>query len=174
MKLKSAICAALMLAASASASANLVTNGDFSTNTCDGWTSTGNPGFNGCTNGFWRNGAVGSQAFLSQVIATVAGQLYHVSFDAQTNSGFTISGLLDGSQFIDTGGTNFAWVHFDIDVVAANDNATLTFSNRNDPNFNYLDNVVVDAVPEPGTLALSALALMGITSLRRRKNNLSA
>ena len=174
MKLKSAICAALMLAASASASANLVTNGDFSTNTCDGWTSTGNPNFNGCNNGFWRNGAVGSQAFLSQVIATVAGQLYHVSFDAQTNSGFTISGLLDGSQFIDTGGTGGQWVHFEVDVIAANNNATLTFSNRNDPDFNYLDNVVVDAVPEPGTLALSALALMGIAGLRRRKNNLSA
>ena len=161
-KLLCAITLSIAALTAAAAPVNLVTNGDFSAGGSN-WTVTGNMGYLSFP-GYWNDGAVGSDAYLSQVIATVAGQQYKVSFDTSINWG-SMAASLDGTQFFSTNASG----HYDASVVAVSDNAMLTFITHNDPSYNQLDNVIVNAVPEPASLGLFGLGIAALCAMRRKK-----
>lgn len=77
--------------------------------------------------------------------------------------------------------TNMGWTYYTWDFVAQSNFTTLGFTSLDNgsddwnPNYNYplafgpaLDDVSVTAIPEPATLALVGLGLIGIGYLRRR------
>ena len=160
-----AVCIAATILCAQATQANLVTNGDFS-NGSVGWTLTGNQELSSFDRGYWSNGAIGSDAFLSQIIGTTAGEIYNISFDAVINWG-RIGAMLDGLTFF----TAYSSGHYETTVAAKNDNALLTFFTHNDPSYNGLYNVSGDEkVPEPASLALVGLGLAGLVASRRRKS----
>lgn len=125
--------------------------------------------------GFGDNDPVGIQ----QVISTVAGDFYDLSFwvgnTVDTALGLfgttsTVEVLLNGMSlglFTNTdGNTTTDWQQFSLIFQATGATSSIAFFNRDlpDDNMNGLDNIVVTeratTVPEPGTLALLSLGLL--------------
>lgn len=158
---------------------NLVVNGDFS-NGGTGWILSGNTGYNSYPDA-WRNGAVNSNAFLSQTISTTAGEAYDLNFQVwQSTAGYQEFGAIwNGTQIFFNNVGNSTWNSLSFsNLIATNSQTTLQFFNRNNPEYNYLDNVSVvrtvvqasSAVPEPTSIALLGMGALGFAASRRKKS----
>lgn len=177
-----AVAALAALSGPASASGvNLVTNGGFETGNFTGWTPIGATGFNGvqcpgvgalqgsCDAFF---GPIGSLGGIQQTLATTAGAQYFISFI------FNSDGGTPGNFIVDFGGQNLLNLvnppsagnqTFAFNAIATAASTVLKFQFRDDPGFVLLDGVQV--IPEPASLGLVSLALLGLAASRRRKTH---
>lgn len=186
-KVAATVAFAAAVAAVPASAAELVTNGGFETGNFSGWTLGGNTGFTGVTGGAVANtgsfgaflGPVGSTGTLSQILNTVAGTQYSVSFDLRNTGGIPnfFDVIADGTsvfQLANSGGFPSTYTSFTGFLFTAATNATsLQIVYRQDPGFWHLDNVSVQgqlaAVPEPGTWALMLVGFGAVgTAMRSR------
>jgi hypothetical protein len=184
LRFAAAVVVALALGARP-ASANLITNGSFETGDFTGWTEFDNILFNSVACGDFFGvlptdgscqavfGPFGSTGGITQTIATVAGQTYDFSFDlynlgAPPNSFDASFGGGSVLSFTDAGA--FPYTHYAFSVLATGALTGVTFTFLNNPSFWLLDNVVIEAaaVPEPATLVLTTMGLLGYGIRRRR------
>ena len=162
-----------------SISGNLVVNCGFETGDLSGWTNFGNTGFTSVgtpphTGSFAANvGPVGSDGFLSQLLPIVPG-IYQVDVWFQSDGGipgdFTVT--FDGIQGVSlVNPAPFAYTEFSFLVSSAGGPASLVLAFRNDPGFYQIDDISVVPVPEPSTLGLIGLGLLGVGAMARRRRN---
>jgi hypothetical protein len=158
--------------------ANLVTNGDFETGDFTGWTV--NASSTGVQNGANSTytaylGTVGGLGTLSQILTTVVGETYTLSYDFFSDGGIPnqFQVQVNGTILFDQ--TNIpaqAFTPYSFNFVGTGSD-TIQFNELNNPSYLQLDNVVVDvaAVPEPFTIVGS---LVGGTAALRMRNKLKS
>lgn len=185
--LQCATLGALMCAMSMAAQANLITNGDFETDSFNGWSVSANAtGVESSFDGFVAESgsyfaALGdtTNSFpygtISQTLSTTAGQTYNLGYwlasDGATPNYFDAS--WNGSIISSSALTNIpssGYVHYQFTVTGTGSD-TLTFNEQNYHSYLALDNVSLTSssasVPEPGTLALLGLGLAGMAVRRK-------
>lgn len=170
------------------AQANLVTNGGFETTDFSGWTPTLASGhtFLAVTplsphTGTWAAtfaAILSSLDRISQTLATTAGTSYDISFwlrvtgDTANNAfEFDWDGGAVELSLVNAPSGNYTQYTFS--RVASSNSTVISFGGRNAPAYSVLDDVVVVqsslTVPEPASLALVGLAVLGATAALRRR-----
>jgi len=172
--------ATVALIASVAAHANIVTNGGFETGNLAGWTQFGDTSFTGVDNQSPQSGVFAAFAGPSapggifQTLATTPGRSYTVDFWLMNEA--DVLGQVTPNAFAFSWGgapkltlTNAAasgYTHYSFILLATSASTDLRFTFQHGPAFWDLDTVSA-VVPEPGTLALVALA--GLAALARRR-----
>ena len=163
--------------------ANIVVNGSFETGDFTGWTQTGNSGFAGveCPGAPFAGpgdgncdaffGPVGSDGGITQILNTLPGRGYAISFDFRPDGGTPsdFSAVWDSQPalFSRTNPAASAYQVLSFLALATSPTTTLSFNFRDDPGFVKLDSVSV-SVPEPGTMALLGIGMAGLWWRRRK------
>ena len=182
-------CLTVALAFAPAARAATVVNGDFETGDFSGWTLFGDlgDGFVGVdslapqagTYGAYF-GPNGATAGISQLVDTIAGAAYDVSFwlkaEAEANGVATPSSFAfswAGTPVIRlTNQPAGNYVRYSSQVLASTALTSISFTFRNDPAFFDLDSVaIVTSVPEPSSVILLAAGNLAILGFRRRNAN---
>ena len=212
---KSAIVAAMSLASVSAFASNLVTDGSFEAQAqaASSWAIYSNiPGWTAVSPGQieLRNNVAGTaqdgvnfveldanfNSAMQQVVTTVAGQSYALSFWYSSRPISAYNTAFPGNTVpADSNGLTFNIGAGDVPVYVATENdmtdndwklyttsftatgatTTLTFTavGTNDSYGTSLDNVILTAVPEPGEGALIIAGLLGIAGLARRRHRTS-
>ena len=112
---------------------------------------------------------------VSQIFATSVGQEYEVVFylgsNHQGSGNKTVDVTIDGvTENLIGGLTNGSWVQFVRNFTATNTSTEIKFESTNSGNFGgAVDNVSVEAVPEPMTMIGLATAALLAANRKRKK-----
>jgi hypothetical protein len=173
------LCAAALAAFAGAANADLITNGGFETGDFSGWSQFGDTGFTGVDGSSAHSGSFGSYygptdpagGGIQQTLAANAGDQLQIDFWYRVEGAFTpnfMSASVGSTTLLSlTDYTNDQFVHFSTVVTADSNNPMLSFTFFNSPSYWDLDDVSVNVVPAPGSLAL--LGLGGLLAGRRRR-----
>lgn len=158
---------------------NIVLNGSFETGDFTNWTLGGNTGFtgvqcpglgsvpDGSCDAFF--GPVGSNGTLTQILPTVAGNVYTITFDLQTDGGnpsFFSAAFGSTTLMSVTNPSASAFLFHSFIATATSNTTALTFTFRDDPGFIFLDAVTV--APEPSSVILLGTGVLAVARLRRK------
>jgi len=173
------------LAASVAAYAvpNSVSNGGFETGDFTGWTQFGDTSFSGVDTFAPQAGTYGAffgpsnAGGISQTLATTGGRSYLVEFWLQneadvhstaTPNSFTFNWDGGPTEMVLADAPAFGYTHHSFVLPATSATTNLSFAFEHVPAFWDLDSVSA-TVPEPGSLALVALAGSLVALARRRR-----